>query len=536
MPVNPSIKIIVPLSVLLGCVLLTSCKPGESGGAGSSSLLLSDPPEANPFPHFTWSPHSTAFADTARPVRYEIQIARDEAFVDLLDEDVVFLSRYVPDRPLPNGIHYWRVRAFPSDGPAELWSSPGRCRVKPCDEIIQVSFDPSAKDHQQAAQDAIDRAIELNKTGKSVEVIFPKGPYRSKNNEKYFLKIKGANGLVVNGNGSEVHLLDYDATFVQISNSRNVIVRDFVVDMPEQLPFSQGRVISVDRESATVQIQFEEGFPTFDDGYFANAQGSIKLLDPLVDGRLKTGAASWFLAAKETIQKLDDRQFAFQIATPSYQVEKGKVALSNVKPVDLVKHFQVGDRFVYALGSASSALVFAMDSEALTYYQITNHAAIRHFWGLMCSEINVLHCAIVLKEGRWFNGLADGVHCRGNRIGPWIEGLEINGIGDDGIALYSRPMTIASTDPSGDPRRLVVKAEHFAARAGDAVTFFRPQTGTILAETTVKSVITSGVDYLVEFEDPVPAGLNISGSLTDSDQIWNRSLSCGSKAVHAAMT
>lgn len=524
------------LPLLAVGVILAGCKRPDSVTTEplNGLPLLSPAPGAAtaiPFPHFTWTPHPDSFADPARPVRYEIQIARDTEFRDLVDEDTLMISRYVPDRPLPNETLSWRVRAIPSTGEALPWSESRPLSITPCDEIIHVAYDPSLADHQPAAQEAIDRAVALNQLGKSVEVIFPKEIYRGNSPKKMFLQIKGANGLVVNGNGATIHLQPFDATFAHITDSKNVVVRDFTVDMPEQLPFSQGRVVAVDPESATAEVLFEEGFPTFDDDWFRQAKGSLKLLDPKIDGRLKTGVTSWFLIAPETIEKITDRHYRVNIAPPSYQVERGKVVLSNVKPSDLVKHFQVGDRFVYALGSASSALVFAMDAEAVTYYQITNHAAIRHFWALMCSEINVLHCALVLKEGRWFNGLSDGVHCRGNRIGPWIEGLEINGIGDDGIALYSRPMTIASPDPSGDPHRLVIKADLFAAQPGDEVTFFRPQTGTVLMETKVKSIAPTGADFSVEFQDPVPAGLNITGSLIDSDQIWNRSLSSGDFVV-----
>lgn len=529
-----TLRLLLPL-LAVGVILAGCTRPDSATVEPAKSPSLLNPAQgaatAIPFPHFTWTPHPDSFSDPARPVRYEIQIARDTEFRDIVDEDNVFLSRYVPDRPLPEGKLWWRVRVSPANGGALPWSETGHLAITPCDETVHVDYDPTLPDHQPSAQEAIDRAIALNQLGKSVEVIFPKAVYIARSPKKIFLQIKGANGLVVNGNGASIHLEPFDATFAHITNSKNVVVRDFTVDMPAQLPFSQGRVLAVNRENATVEVLFEEGFPTFDDEWFRAANGSVKLLDPKIDGRLKTGVTSWFLIDSSSIEKTGDRRFRAAIAPPSYQVERGKVALSNVKPTDLVKHFEVGDRFVYALGSPSSALVFAMDSEALTYYQIINHAAIRHFWGLMCSEINVLHCALVLKEGRWFKGLADGVHCRGNRIGPWIEGLEINGIGDDGIALYSRPMTIASPDPSGDPHRLMVKADFFAAEAGDEVTFFRPQSGTVLMETKVKSILPAGQNFSVEFEAPVPAGLNIAGTLVDSDQIWNRSLSSGDFVV-----
>lgn len=528
--------VLLPLFAL--CALLVSCKPHESGGSGAAREegRLFSPMEGSatalPFPHFTWSRHPAAYKDTGEPVRYEIQIARDASFGGLVDKDTVFLNRYVPDRPLPAGSYFWRVRAHAhGQDMAGEWSGTGHFTVTPCDETIQVVYDPASGDHQPAAQAAIDKAIGLNKLGKSVEVVFPKGIYRSKNPQKFFLQIKGANGLVVNGNGSTIDLLDYDASGFQISDSRNVVIRDFTVDMPEQLPMTQGRVLSVDREHATVEVRLEEGFSTFDDSYMLLPEGHAKLIDPKIDGRLKTGANSWFLLEKKTVHKLGERLYSFQIAPPSYQVAKGRVTLPNVDPRSLVQYFEPGDRFVYTLNSSSSALVFATNSEALTFYQITDYASVRHYFTFSCSLINVLHCRMVMKEGRWFQGTADGVHCRGNKIGPWIEGVEINGIGDDGVALYSRPMTVASVPASEGGNRLILKGDNFSAEPGDEVTFFHPQTGKVLLETKVKRVQPAGGNWDVEFEVPVPAALSIGGKMVDEDQIWNRSKSCGDFVV-----
>jgi hypothetical protein len=93
-------------------------------------------------------------------------------------------------------------------------------------------------------------------------------------------------------------------------------------------------------------------------------------------------------------------------------------------------------------------------------------------------------------------------------------------------------MTIAALLPDGAKNHLVVKADiHFSAEPGDEVTFFRPQTGTILVETQVKSVARVEGGWDVEFADSLPADLSIEGSLVTSDQIWNRSKSCGDFVV-----
>jgi hypothetical protein len=66
---------------------------------------------ANPFPGFFWNEHPEAFQDVGKPVEYEVQIASDPRFADLVDEDRVALNRSVHDEPLASGSYYtgkWR--------------------------------------------------------------------------------------------------------------------------------------------------------------------------------------------------------------------------------------------------------------------------------------------------------------------------------------------------------------------------------------------------------------------------------------------
>ncbi len=64
-----------------------------------------------PFPHFTWLAHPKAFKNVAEPICYEIQISSDAAFLKIVDQDKIYLNRYVPDRPLASGKFFWRKRS-----------------------------------------------------------------------------------------------------------------------------------------------------------------------------------------------------------------------------------------------------------------------------------------------------------------------------------------------------------------------------------------------------------------------------------------
>jgi hypothetical protein len=156
-----------------------------------------------------------------------------------------------------------------------------------------------------------------------------------------------------------------------------------------------------------------------------------------------------------------------------------------------------------------------------------------------------------MQEGKWMMGNADGVHIREHVVGPWIEGTHIQGLGDDGMALYARPIAIALAKPNGEAKVALCDTVFFNFDKGDEVTFFEPTQGKILLETVVEKVEKQADGrYLVEFRDDLPDDMITgeelarvkanepkknggwdtnanSSKLQDRTQIWNRSKSCG---------
>jgi len=180
------------------------------------------------------------------------------------DEDTVALARYVPDRPLPTGRYFWRVRAVPAGNPPEAWSEVRSFEIRPPDEVIMVECDPDAENHQPAVQAAADRAVALNQQGRSVEIRFAPGVYRVRNTRQFF-SIDGATNLVLNGEGAVVHLMDYDMGCGRIVNSRNVLVRGFTIDYPEQQTFLPARVLEVDAAAKKITVEIDPASDTYDE-------------------------------------------------------------------------------------------------------------------------------------------------------------------------------------------------------------------------------------------------------------------------------
>jgi len=460
-----------------------------------------------PFPQLFWEAHPQAFRDPAAPVEYEIQIAKDAGFNQVADEDTVALARYVPDRPLPDGHYYWRVRALPAGQPAEAWSKGTSFEIRPPNEVITVECDPAAENHQPAVQAAVDRAVALNQQGRSVEIRFSPGVYRVRDARQFF-SIEGATNLILNGEGAVVHLMEYDMGAGRIMNSRNVLVRGFTIDYPKQQTFLQARVLEVDAAGKKITVEFDPASDTYEDAYVMKGFYVFSLLDPEINGRLKTGSAN-FYRALEDVEKIGEHRFRVPVARSTSGIE-------------------AGDRLIHFVRKGGQSLFFAENSENLTYYQVTNHATGGgHYVGVSCSQIAVLHCRSDIYGDRWFGANADGVHIRSNRIGPWVEGTTFNAIGDDGVALYSRPVRASKSWPDGQRNALIITREFFDLKPGDEVSFFNPAEGRIFLETRVKEVAPAGKDFRVVFENDIPREMAYGKSLQDDDQIWNRSTSNG---------
>jgi len=459
-----------------------------------------------PFPQLFWEADPRAFSDVAAPLEYEIQIARDPLFAQVVDEDRVPLARYVPDRPLPAGTYHWRVRPMPAGQPAGDWSPVRGFEILPPDKVITVDFDPAAENHQPAVQAAMDRALELNREGSSVEVRFPPGTYRGRG-VQYFFELEGANRLIVNAEDVELHLLEYSMGVGRILDSQDVLVHGFTIDHPEQRTTLQARVVELEPANKSIIVELDEASDTYEAEYVREGISHFSLLDPEIDGRLKTGAANFFPLTGEA-ELVEDRRFRL--------------------PLRRLAGIEVGDRLIHFVRKGGTSLFYAGNSQRLTYYQITNHSiGGGHYIGVSCSQIAILHCRSTILGNRWYGANADGVHIRGNRIGPWVEGVEINAIGDDGVALYSRPVRASQTWPDGERNALVITAEFFDLERGDNVSFFNPEEGRIFLETKVKEITPEGKNFRVVFEDDIPRELSYGKSLQDDDQIWNRSTSNG---------
>lgn len=464
------------------------------------------------FPTFSWSEHREQFREMDAPVNYTIEIASDADFSAMVDTDLVGLPRYVHDRPFAEGTYYWRVRSVTNAGRVSAWSATRSFTITPHDETVVVNYDAMAADHWNAVQTAVAQTAAHASQGKSVKLVFPAGDYHFPDTSLgYLIALDGVSRIHIEGMGAQLHFTSRKQTLIRSIDSEEVSVSGFRISYAKGALRIQGTVAAVNPDTKTVTLAIEPGFPDFT---ASNNQVAdiFLLLDPVIDGRQKTGSNSFYR----------------MVANGSSQNPDGNwtVALDRAA----IPEWQVGDRFVYHFRAGSPVLTNFGGSRSISLHGLDIGG-----WGNMMigaaqgreSLFNILHVDTFHQDGKWMVGNADGVHLRGHKVGPWIEGTRIQSIGDDGIALYARPASMSSAKPGGNPKAAVFVSTHFNLEAGDEVAFFEPTAGTILLETRVVTVQPDSSGWLVEFENELPDNMNFSGALVDITQVWNRSKSCG---------
>jgi hypothetical protein len=224
--------------------------------------------------------------------------------------------------------------------------------------------------------------------------------------------------------GSSFSIGRWGIGFVEVQGSRNVSFLNATLDWDQELPFTQGIITATDPASSKITVRLEPGFPEFDAPYFVKSGYFGILLHPNVPGRMKGGVPGHFEFQRRTEVKIGDRLWELPVSDKNH-----------------TRYFEVGDRFVRFARHGARSLADSSHSEQITYYGITSYTSpgSLHYTSLYDNELAVLHCQALIKEGRWFGGSADGVHAKGHRIGPWIEGFVVRGLTPIGGGVKPKP-------------------------------------------------------------------------------------------------
>jgi hypothetical protein len=360
-------------------------------------------------------------------------------------------------------------------------------------------------------------------------VTFEKGTYRvavPEGQRRAVFALADSANLIIDGNGAEFVVQTPQTDFTNLARCRNIIVRNFVVD-GDPLPFTQGTVVGVDRGRASFDFQIDPGHRELSEENLAHTYRLSRrwgmLKDKDVPGRLKSGAPNHLLV-ELTTEEVGQRTFRLHLTKK-----------------DDIRAFEIGDRYVQFIeGVATSNSL--QDTSDITFQNITMHCAGASYVGVRNKNINILACLTVLKDDRLVSSTADGILLQTGETGPWVEDVVFEGISDDAINIYQKPVFVREV--LGEDRLLLVR-EHTPVNPGDMLTFFDPAQGRVMTRLRVVSAQEGPKGIEAVFEGTVPPvrtggvrvlgggarGADLEGAGKEATHLYNESYLSGPAVI-----
>jgi hypothetical protein len=416
-------------------------------------------------PHFEWLPCLDPTPE-AMP-SYDIQIAADQAFSQIVDEDrlAAVITRYVPDKELTPGDYWWRVAGVDAQGVRGPWSAARRFAVRPPERVVEIPTGASFDDIQGALAKAAQQTPAMVK--------FAKGDYQlDPGGAAAFIAFTNVNDLIIDGGGGNFTFSGF-LKFVKLEHCHRVLVKNFTFDF-DPLPYTAGRVVAVDTKTGTFEVEIAPGHPLPESNPYFERDKKGMIVDPKFP-RMKRGVSLVFEHAGW--QKLAPRRYRFTAANPRQ-----------------LRELAPGDVYVFDPRIATGFDVDACDEVVfynLTAYAMANEGFNSHYG----NRLSILHCGIRLKPGRFIAANNGGHNHHNARVGSWIEGCTWENTGDDichvnalviGVEEKLAPDRIRLS--LRNPYDVVGPSVGLDIRPGDVLQFFNRAEGRLLSERKVVNV------------------------------------------------
>lgn len=441
--------------------------------------VLSTPPDGStgymPHPGFTWQPVSGAAS-------YQIELSSNSGFTPPLiaTRSNLAIPRYVPLAPLSAGTLYWRVTAFDAAGASATSTAATYTTATPANTVNILTGDSLA-------------TIRTKLAGSASVVNFPlNGSFTfdvGSDSAAFLFTLSSVTNLVINGNGTQILIKNKPHMgFLKITDSSRVTVRDLVVDY-DPVPHSLVRVISNSSTANNLSLEVElmpitgqtsAYYPELTNNpVFTDHWSWTCLLDKDNRGRLKPGAPGTFGIAAGDVTRSNGTTLPARYSIYHAGSTSGT-------------YFAADDVLAILCRLNMGSFVSTTRVTDLTFSGVTSYASpMGNYYSYDGSELKVLNCRSILRDtSRYLSANADGIHCRANPIGPWVEGCTFIGNGDDGVALYNKGMAVTAKPATTS---LVVKNTYMNLAVGDVFRIFHPHDGRFLgASYTVATVSTAG--------------------------------------------
>lgn len=443
-------------------------------------------------PSFTWLAVTNGYS-------YDIQLATDTAFTNIIvARNDLFITRFVPVSRLPLGIVYWRVRARDQAGTdISSWST--RFAYTVAQPVRTYTIPGGAT--LQAIKDTMRKAI-MNTP--SILAFTADATYELDAGITGLFAIDTANinDLIIEGNNANILIKNHaHVGFMRIQNSNRITVRRLKVDW-DPLPHSLLDVISVNNTdtnalNVNVRLRGVTGkmspyYPAiYNNPSFTNYWSWAYLVDPADPGSLKKINNNTFGIGPADVTPLACKD------TPTYNIYHAGSKVG--------KFFAVGDVLSIVARDNVGPLMSTRNCTDLVFDSVINYASpIGCYYSYDGSDMKVLNCQTTLKDqSRLVSANADGVHCRANAMGPWVENSTFIGNADDGVALYNKGIFVKTKINS--TTLTLTNNEFMNLKKGHIFRIFTPKTGKVMSPNfTVDTVYLQSGAYRVQFSPAIP--------------------------------
>lgn len=450
-------------------------------------------------PGFSWSTVTGAYS-------YDIQLATDTGFTQIIaSRQYMYITRFVPVKTLPVGKVYWRVRARDTTATdSSTWSSRFTYIVSVPVNVYNIPAGASLNAFKDTLRKAISNTPAVVKLA-STTYIFDTGI-----SGLFAIDTTNVNDLIIEGNNANIIIRNHPQTgFIKLRNSNRVAIRRLNVDW-NPLPHALLDVIQVNTSNPNtldvrvrlrqVAGQTDAYYPAiFNNASFTSHWSWAYLLDPANRGSLKKIPRNVFgLSPNDVTPLFDIDPYQYHI------VHAGSTS---------GQYFSVGDILSIVARDNVGSFISTYNCTNITCDSLVNYASpIGCYYSYEGSEMKVLNCAAALRDTtRFVSANADGVHCRANLIGPWIENCSFVGNADDGVALYNKGIFVMAKNSTTS---LTVKPDFMNLVKGHTFKLYIPKTGFVSEPAyVVDTVMYSGGNYLVNFSPAIPG--TDYGAMTD---------------------
>ena len=389
-----------------------------------------------PHPHFRWQREADVKIDEV----HRIQIARDEAFKDVISDDrLQVVSRFVPVKPLAPGNYWWRVRRGESD-----WSKAVAFEVRMPQNVYTV--------RKGAESAAVARMLKEAALHAPARVNFEPGRYAlAPSSGKSLAIFDKIEDVIIDGQGSQLVL---GGPFIRMLECRRVTIQNFTVTSNKS-GHTLVRIIRKDPASGRLVVKPEPGFDPDVPHYFGKGNGGSFLgcMDAAHRGKYLIGAGvSAQSKNPPSVTQSPDDPSAF-VFSP---VDAATLDRCPIGAPAIITAYQW--QWIEMVDGAENTLSHITVSDLPGAFS----------GGSGSSAKSYLECKVKCAPRDYFGGHSA---CGSGRIGEWIEGCEFECLPDDGPAEQSFRMSLTGAD-GPDAVLMNGSLERSRLRAGDRVALF----------------------------------------------------------------